>query len=41
MGPGMRRDDEIYGGGVHQRLIFHVIPQAQFVIPAEAGIHSR
>jgi len=27
MGPGMRRDDEIYGGGIHQRLIFYVIPQ--------------
>jgi len=39
MGPGVRRDDEIYGGGVYQRLILHVIPQATFVIPAEAGIH--
>jgi len=41
MGPGLRRDDDIYGGGVHQRLIFHVIPQATFVIPAEAVIHKR
>ena len=40
MGPGLRRDDEIWGG-VHQRLIIYVIPQATFVIPAKAGIHKR
>jgi len=41
MGPGLRRDDDVDGGGVHQRLIIYVIPQATFVIPAKAGIHKR